>query len=160
MTKEITKAFILQQIQDKFQLRELIPSKFEFSETVLPIYNIEPHVERHNARFMSKSVTGTGGLRFYTVGEREKWHLNRYSVIFMGAGAHTVSGVYYTRAKELVGDSFIYLDLTAGQTVSYSIDLPKAVILESDDKIWVNIDGYTSIQDLRLYIDYTVEEIR
>ena len=45
MTKEITKSFILQQIQDKFRLREFTAENFLFSETVIPIYNVENHLE-------------------------------------------------------------------------------------------------------------------
>ena len=160
MTKEITKANILQQLQDKFKLRELIPERFTFSEQVLPIYNIEPEVEYNVADFETVSVNGAPlPYLFFTVPETQRWHLNRYGVTFMAAGAYTITGVFIRRIHELASAA-IYLDMTEGQTISYAHDLPKPVRLDPGDKIYVYADGYTSTADLRLYIDYLMEEIR
>ena len=159
MTKEITKAFILQQMQDKMKLRELEPEIFSFSEMVIPVYNIEQHLQLWRMTFTEKSVTTTGGLIFFTVPHNERWYLRAYDVVFMGAGAYTVAGVYATRVNSSPYSS-VYLDMTAGQTVSYHHDLPNLLPLEPGDCLYINVDGYTSTQDLRLYIDFMREEIR
>jgi hypothetical protein len=159
MTKEITKANILQEMQDKFKLRELIPEKFSFSEQVIPTYNIEQHLEYRYATFNVVSVTSAAGFLFFTVPANEKWTLNGYNVMFMAAGAYKVSGVYITRVKRMTGAIF-YLDLKEGQTVSYAVYLATSIILEAGDTLSILVDDYTSTADLRLYIDYMLEEIR
>ena len=157
MTKEITKAYILQQMQDKFGLRELIPEVFSFHETVIPTYNVEQHLLTHISKYAEAQVTATGALPFFQVPENERWHFDRYDVIFMAAGAYTVAGVFVKR-KAFVDT--VYLDLTAAQTVSYHINLPVAQVMDPGDRLKINIDGYTSLANLRLYLDYTKEEIR
>ena len=158
MTKEITKAFILQQIQDKFGLREYEAAKFLFEESVVPVYNIDRHLGLPMSRLVQISITETGGIEFYKVDDDQIWTLHRYVVVPMGAGAFTMAGVYLTRTNNAA--YFIYLDLTAGQTAAYANDLPKPARLYPGDTININIDGYTSTQSLRLYIDYTREMIR
>ena len=157
MAKEITKAFILQEIQDKFKLRELTPSKFIFEETVVPIYSIEEHLRRSIARSSTRSVTGTGGITFFTVPDDEKYFLNGYSVIFI-TGTYTVAGVYITRVDSPT--YFMYLDLTAGQNTSYANFLNRQLTLSPGDAININIDGYTATGNLQMYIDYEMETIR
>ena len=158
MTKEITKAFILQQIQDKFGMREFAPAAFLFDETVVPVYNIEQHLEEMYTRYVIKSITSTGGKTLLAVPGTERWHLKRYDVVFMGVSTFTVAGVYITRINRSPADSYIYLDLEAAQSVSYHKDVD--VILNPGDIVGVSIDGYTSTADLRLYVDYLREEIR
>ena len=159
MTKEITKAFILQQIEDKFKLRELVPQKFTFGEEVCPVYNIEDHLKEFIANYKEHSITATGAHVFFTVPPSQRWRLNRYDVVFMAAGAYTVAGLYVSRA--IYGPlKSVYVDLTAGQTTSYHITPPIPIALHSGDAIGINIDGYTSTANLRLYIDYDMEEVR
>ena len=158
MTKEITKAYLLQQLEDKFKLREFEPEVFTFSERVVPTYNIGQDVRTRATKYYAASVTGTGGVLFFTVPYNERWFLKTYNVIFMGVNTCTIAGVYITRVYN--PNNFIYLDLTAAQTVSYAVNLPKVIVLDSGDNINVNVDGYTSAQTLRLYIDYEKEEIR
>ena len=160
MTKEITKAFILQQIQDKFALREFAPEKFLFSEMVMPVYDIEPHLEEWWNRYSQVTITATGAPVLFTVPEDSRWVLTSYDVVFMGAGAYTVAGVILTRRLRNPTDAYIYLDLSAAQTVSYHTELQTPLILGPGDELKVSIDGYTSSQGLRLYIDYIVEKIR
>ena len=157
MTKEITKAFILQQIQDKFRLREFEPAKFLFDETVVPVYNIDEHLEEWRQTYVSMSITSTGGSTFQYIPSDERWHLKRYDVVFM-SGVFTVAGVFIVRKSRSPTDAYIYLDLTAAQSVSYHKETD--VILTPGDVIKINIDGYTSTGDLRLYMDYQKEEIR
>ena len=161
MTKEITKAHILQQIQDKFSLREFEAAKFLFSETVLPIYDMGQHLYERWQKYATQSVTTTGGLQFYTVPDDEQWTLSLYDVVFM-TGAYTVAGVYVRRplAYRDPGDAYIYLDLAAAQNTSYHVELHHPIVLEAHTSIYVCIDGYTSTGDLRLYIDYMMEKIR
>ena len=157
MTKEITKAYIMQQMQDKFKLRELTPEIFSFLETVMPVYNIEQHLLRRVCRFVEASITATAGILFFLVPDNERWTFDKYDVVFMGAGGYTVAGAYIKRTGYT--DS-VYLDLTAGQSVSYHVGLPVAQVLDPGDSLRVTVDTYTSPQNLRLYLDYTVEEIR
>ena len=78
----------------------------------------------------------------------------------MGAGAFTVSGVYIQRRHRDPSGAFSYLDLGAAKSTSYHIELQKEVKLEPCDRVYVNVDGYTSTQDLRLHVDYRWEYIR
>ena len=157
MTKEITKAFILQQIRDKFKLRELTPEKFSFSEMVMPVYNIEQHLEEWWHKYYTVTVTATGAKEFVGVPENERWHLRRYDVVFM-TGAFTIAGIFILRKNKNPVDAYVYLDLTAAQNVSYHVETD--VVLTHGDAIRVNIDGFTSSGDIRLYIDYKREIIR
>ena len=160
MTKEITKSIILQELQDRFKLREWEPSKFLFSEMVLPTYDISKHTEHPTMDYEELTVTATGAYKFFTVPYDETWHLNSYNVVFMGAGAFKVSGVYFYHARKVSAGSIMYLDLKEGQTVSYAVNLPKSVRLDPGDTLEVLVDDYTSSQNLRLYIEYIAEEIR
>ena len=158
MTKEITKAYILQQIQDKLGLRELVPGKFSFDESVVPIYNIEQHLRIQKAAYSEVSITSATGFVFFTVPADEKWFINGYNVIFMGSGAIKVAGVYVTRKS--YATVFTYIDLTKNQAISYANYFITPISLGSGDKLSINVDEYTSTQNLRLYIDYMVEKIR
>ena len=160
MTKEITKARIIQEIQDKLNLRELEPERFAFRETVVPIYDIAPHLQFHTADQKTLSITSIGGKSFFLVPDDERWILSGYTVTFVGAGAFTVSGVYIVRKKQQTSASYVYLDLTAGISVSYTMNLPKPLTLVPGDFIGVNIDSYTSTQNLIVFIDYIMEKIR
>ena len=161
MSKEITKAIILQEIQDKMKLRDFVPAKFLFEETVIPVYNIETHFQFHTASFEEKSVTaGSTYYNFFTVPDDQKWTLNAYNIVFMATGAYTVTGLYINRRQKLASGAFVYLDMKEGQTASYSINLPKPVILTAGDLLNVYVDSYTSTADLRLYIDFIREIIR
>ena len=158
MTKEVTKAYILQQMEDKFKLRDYIASKFLLDETIVPTYDIKQHLEKWEVKYKEESITAIGNKSFFAVPANERWELHRYDVVFMGAGAYTIAGANFKRSSS--GVHTIYMDLTAAQTTSYHVELPKPVTLEHGDVIYVNIDGYTSPQNLRLYIDYMTEEIR
>ena len=161
MTKEITKAAILQEIRDKFRLREYAPSKFLFDETVVPVYDINAHLHAYWQKYVTKSITGTGAYVFFPVPENERWHICRYDVVFM-TGVYTIAGVFYQRPtnRRDPADAYLYLDLTAAQTVSYHTELKTELILDPKSSLSINVDGYTSIGNLRLYVDYMVEEIR
>ena len=157
MTKEITKSIIIQEIQDKFKLREFEPAKFLFDETVVPVYNVESHVS-HETIFRSEiTVTATGKVTLHTIPFNERWRLHRYTIIFVGAGGYTVSGIGVDREDSTY---YVYLDLTAGQSVSYIHTLPQPMVLEPGNRLWVYVDGFTSTQNLIGLFDATVEEIR
>ena len=159
MTKEITKAIILQEMQDKLQLREFDPAKFLFDETVVPVYEIEQHLKASTQNFVTKSVTAISAPYFFTVPQTEKWRLSRYDVVFM-TGAYTVAGVYLQRRIKKQPNAYLYLDLKAAQSASYHTELPTPVMLYPGDTLHINVDGYTSTGDLRLYLDYEMEEMR
>ena len=156
MTKEITKAIILQEIQDKFKLRDWEAERFLFSELVIPTYDISKHVQHWISDHKDVSITSAASFVFFTVPDNERWYLSRYDVTFLGAGAHTVAGVFILREPP----EYVYLDLTAAQTISYHINLSMLAVINPGEYIKVNIDGYTATQDLRLGIDYMMEEIR
>ena len=158
MTKEITKARILQELQDKFALREFESAPFLFEETVVPVYNIEQHLEEWATRFVTVSVTATGPAVIYRVPAGERWTLRRYDAVFM-TGAYTIAGIY-TRRTQYTTDTFCYLDLGAAKSTSYHIDLINPVVLMPEDYILVNVDGYTTTGNFRLYFDYLKEELR
>ena len=159
MTKEITKAYILQQMQDKFKLRDLEPSTFSFLETVIPTYDIEQHLKAWKVKQTDVSITAAPvGYLFYIVPDNEKWVIRGYNVVFMAAGAYTVTGLYIQRGKYAANT--IYVDMVQGQTVSYAINPPEPITLEPGDRIYIYIDSYTSTADLRLYIDCQVETVR
>ena len=159
MTKEITKAFILQQIQDKFGLRELEPEKFSFLESVMPIYNIEQHLKTWESRWLDLTVAATGGKTIRIIPDMERWLLQSYTMVFI-SGAFTVAGGYILRSLRRDGTDMSYLDLKAAQSVSYLTMLPTPVVLEPGDAFMVNIDGYTSSGTLRIHYDYQRETLR
>ena len=160
MSKEITKANILQEIQDKFGLREWEVEKFLFSETVVPTYDIRQHTENPVTNYKTVSITSAAAFLFFTVPEDEIWHLNGYNIVFLAAGAYTVTGLYINRKLQVNPGASFYLDMLEGQTVSYAVVLPNPVRLDPFDELKVLIDGYTSTASLRVYIDYIVEHIR
>jgi len=158
MSKEITKAIVLQQLQDKLGLRDYEVAPFLFSETVIPIYDIGPHFKHRKIEYASRDIAATGNVIFFVVPQNERWKLQLYDVVFMGAGAYTVAGATIRRLDGL--PDTVYLDMTAAQTISYHVSVSPGIVLDPADAIGINVDGYTSPQALRLYIDYEVEEIR
>ena len=159
MTKEITKAFILQQIQDKFKLRELEPEIFRFSEMVVPTYNIESHLGHWETLTSTVSITSVAGFVFYDVPANERWILRAYQIIYGATGAIKGSGLYITK-RPISHAISMYLDLKKNQEVSYLVNLPNSVVLEHGNSLRYLIDTYVSTQDLRIDIDIWKEEIR
>ena len=157
MTKEITKSIVMQEMQDRLALREFDSAKFLFDETVVPVYNIEQHLEEWWVEFKTLPITALGARSFFNIPEDERWTLKRYDVVFM-SGVFTIAGVYITRLHTIGAGGSMYLDLTAAQNVSYHEETD--VVLTRGDSISMNVDGYTSTGDLRLYIDYRREKIR
>ena len=158
MTKEITKAYILQEMQDKLKMRELEPEIFSFSERVLPIYNIEPHLATREIIQKDLSITSTGGITFFTVPQNERWRLKAYSLVFLGASTFTICGGFIQRGPSAA--NYIYMDLKAEQSASYLVVNSPHVVIDPGDLIKVNIDGYTSTTSLRMMVDVEKEEIR
>ena len=159
MTKEITKAFILQQIEDKFKLRELTPEKFAFSEMVIPTYNIEPHLSVWEAKNSLVSITSAPTTYlFFTVPGNERWTLRGYYLVFYSEGAYKVSGVNVAY-RPGAGDN-IFLDLKKEQMTSYIVNLPVPVVLDSGNTLSAYVDTYVSTANLKLVIDVKVEELR
>ena len=156
MTKEITKAFILQQMQDKLKLRELAPEKFSFSEMVIPTYNIEQHLLNPEIVSFTNTITAIGGPVFFSVPPTERWTLHAYNIVFK-TGVYAVTGVYIVRTETA---DYFYLDMVAGQTTSYSKLLPKDVMLDPGDEIHLYVDSYTSTGNLELRCDITQEILR
>ena len=157
MTKEITKAYILQQIQDKFGLREYEAEKFLFSELVTPTYDIERHLTTVTRGFADISIpSGPSPREFFLVPSNERWHLHGYNVIFV-TGVFTIAGVMIGRHTSA---EYFYLDLAAAQNTSYTHLLSQDIILNPGDRLLVYIDGYTSSGNLHMIIDYTKESIR
>ena len=161
MTKEITKAFILQQMEDKFGLREFAPEAFTFLETVIPTYNIEQHLISYWTKYNYKSVTSAPAVYLMTtVPINEKWTVRGYNVVFMAVGAYTVTGIYVQRQNAIPPDAIYYLDMELGQSASYAHELRTPLVLSPGDALYVYVDSYTSTADIRLYLDYEKEIIR
>ena len=158
MTKEITKAEILQQIQDKFKLREFEVAPFLFDETVIPVYNIEQHLTRFEVRHTTVSITSADAFLFFVVPLDEQWTLRAYQVIYGMTGAIKGTGVYATWRPGLY--DYIYFDMTKGQEISYLVTLPAPVILAPQTRLFYLIDTYVSTQDLTIDVDISVETIR
>ena len=158
MTKEITKAIVLQQIQDKFSLREFEPAPFLFDETVVPVYNIGTHFKHFYVQEKTESITSASGTRFFTVPDTERWIFSNYNITFM-TGTYTVTGLYSFRIRTSEFNS-IYFDQELGRSGSYAINLPTPVVLNPGDTLEILVDGYTATGDLRLTVDTEVEEIR
>ena len=158
MTKEITKAIILQQIQDKFQLRELEPEIFRFSEMVVPTYNIEQHLKHWEILSETVSITSATAFGFFTVPATERWVLRAYQVTFGATGPHKGSGLFMKYRPNAT--DYIYLDLKKNQEISYLINLSPPVVLEPKNMLAYMIDTYVSVQDLTISIDVQKEEIR
>ena len=158
MTKEITKANILQEMQDKFKLREFESVKFLFEETVVPVYNIEQHLEKWEVDVKTVSITSASSFEFFEVPANERWKLRSYFVVYLATGAIKGSGLFID--KRPCPGCFIYLDLVKGQEVSYIVNLPQLVTLNPGNKLEYLIDTYVSTQNLQIFIDVMKEEIR
>ena len=156
MTKEITKAFVIQEIQDKFGLREFEPAKFLFDETVVPVYNVESHLQRFLVEFATKSITALDYYTYFVVPQNERWTLRGYNIIFI-TGVFTVAGALIHRGGSTY---YMYLDLKAAQSASYIVNLNHPVILMPGDDLGLYADGYTSTGDLQMRADVMKEEIR
>ena len=159
MTKEITKAFILQEIQDKFGLREFEAAKFLFNETVVPVYNIERHLTSWSVDSQTVSITSATSFYFFSVPQNERWTVRAYMVIYGMTGAHQGSGLYMDHRPPGNID-MMYLDLKKGQDVSYLVNLPVPVEMLPRTRLYYTIDSYTSTQNLTIHIDVLKEEIR
>ena len=81
MTKEITKSIILQEIADKFALRDFEPEKFLFGEYVIPTYDIAPHVRNWVNTRHRIEVTGNGSYQILYVPATERYHVRRMSLL-------------------------------------------------------------------------------
>ena len=158
MSKEITKSFILQEITDKFKLREWEPERFTFSEQVVPVYNIEQHLKTWEVVSNTLSMTSAAAFTFFTVPQNERWVLRGYQIIYGATGAHKGTGLFLSYRPE--GTDIIYLDMTKGQEISYCVNLPILVTIEPKTRIKYLIDTYTSAQDLTVDIDVQKERIR
>ena len=158
MTKEITKAYILQQIQDKFKLRELEPEVFRFSEQVIPTYDVSQHLGNWVVLNATVSITSAASFVFFDVPETERWLLRSYLVIFGGTGAIKGSGLMVNQRPG--SSDYIYLDLKKGQEVSYLVNLPVSVVLHPGNELKYLIDTYVSTQNLTVRVDVLKEEIR
>ena len=157
MTKEITKAKILQEIQDKFALREFAPAKFLFEESVIPVYNVEQHLAHAEVKESTLNITaGPSSFSFFNIPWTERWRVHTYNVIFM-TGVYGVTGLMVARR---LSTEYIYIDMTAGRTTSYAVNLPKDIICNPGDSLRLYIDSFTSAGDLMLRLDTTVEEVR
>ena len=159
MTKEITKARILQELQDKFALREHLPASFLFEETVIPTYDIEQHLGAWEIKAKTQSITSATSYIFFAVGPKQRWLLRGYTVIFLATGAIKGSGLYITNRPPIL-TNLQYLDLTKGQEVSYTVNLSVPVVLGPNAQLGYLIDTYVSTQDLLIYVDILKEEIR
>ena len=158
MSKEITKAFILQQLQDKFKLRELEPEIFRFSEQVIPVYDIEQHLMTWEVVESTVSITSAASFVFFTVPDNERWTVRAYMLVFGMTGAHKATGVYICYRPG--NTDCIYLDLKKGQEVTYLVNLPVPAVLQPNNRVNVVFDTYVSTQDLTLRMDVLKEEIR
>ena len=157
MTKEITKAYILQAIQDKFKLRELVPSTFTFSEEVVPVYNVEPHLTRWEIKQKTVNINAAAAFTFFTVPQDEQWLLRSYQVIYGMTGAIKGTGLYVYR---YLSSYYIYIDLKKGQEVSYLFTPPNPIVIQSLSTLSYAIDTYVSSQNLTISIDVQVEVLR
>ena len=159
MTKEITKAFILQQIQDKFKLRDLTPEIFRFSEEVVPTYDIEQHLLHWEILSETKSITSSGSFTFFYVPSNERWLLRAYTVIFGMTGAIKGTGLFVSNRPPSSAEA-MYMDMKKGQEISYLTILPTPIVLEPENILRYLIDTYVSTQDLSIRIDVQKEELR
>lgn len=156
MTKEITKAIILQEIQNKLKLREFASSNFLFDETVVPIYDIGPHLLKWETKREIVSITSATNFLLFQVPQNEQWKVRRYNVIFHAVGAYTLTGIYIRRSAT----DFLYLDMEAGQSASYMHELTQDAFLLPGEYLRVLVDSYTSTANLEVAFDVQVEEIR
>jgi len=156
MTKEITKAIILQEIQDKLKLREFTPAQFLFEESVVPTYDINQHLGHWEVLAKTVSITSTTNFTFFAVPSTERWTLRAYQVLYGMTGAIKGSGLYVAARPS----SSLYLDLKKGQEVSYLVNLPQHVVLEPGNVLEYYIDTYVSTQNLEIRVDVWKEQLR
>ena len=156
MTKEITKAIILQQIQEKFGLRELESEIFRFSEMVIPIYDIGMHVKNWDLQRYREEITGNGSLHFITVPDNERWKMRRIIVVAEAGGTYNIAIIYIYHPSHSTDNNYIFYNtvapIAAGTVTIF--EFPQDIPVEEGDNIDINISGfsvggYTSIHILR-----------
>ena len=155
MTKEITKVDIIQQIQDKFKLREFETSSFLFSEKVVPTYDIGQHVKQWALHRDRIEITGNGGAYFPDVPQTEQWRIRRITLIHeTGANFDITQFAYYATGE--ISFDYLFYDTTtpiASGTVKI-FQLPQDLILSHGMRFFITIanfvaGGYVAMHTLR-----------
>lgn len=155
---EITKSIILQQLQDKFALREWIPERFSFLETVIPVYQIEQHLrEWITADSGAISISSTTDFMTFTVPANERWYIRTYTGIF-ATGNYNIGAVKLNRANS---DTTMYLEIEEHLNgLSWVHEFPVPLVVVAGDKLVVTCSGHTTTGNFKLYIDYDKEMVR
>ena len=146
MTKEITKASILQEIQNKFGLRDFESERFLFGELVTPIYDIAPHVRNWVTERYRSSVTGNGPVQILYVPADTEYRIRRVSVLHETGANFDIDQVFL----EGVGNAVQYLfydtvaPITSGTVKLFepTQDIP----MRKGDLIymWFNVSNYVA----------------
>ena len=130
MTKEITKAILLQELKDKFELRDFEAARFLFDETVVPTYDIGEHVKLWESARSRIAIAANGSTHFFRVEMDERWSVRKIDVFNETGGNFDITQVYlYTDVNT---NQFLFHDTVApiaNGTVTM-FDLPQDIRME------------------------------
>ena len=162
MTKEITKANILQEIQDKFGLREWEATKFLFNETVMPIYDIDQHVRKWVCIRGRKPIAGNGAVSFFSVPPVERWHVRRLSVFHETGANFDIDQVFFYRGATEC--QYVFYDTTSPLTSGTVkiFEFPQDIPMEYGElaDIRINVSNFVGGGYVALHMLREVETIR
>ena len=161
MSKEITKANILQEIQNKFKLRDFEPEKFLFSEIVTPTYDIGDHVKHWESERFREQITANGVAVMCTVPDNERWRIRKVDVINEAGANYLINQVlFYGSATKNQYLYFNYTGIASGGIELFS--LRQDIFMEHGelDTFRINVASFVAGGYASVHILKEVETIR
>ena len=161
MSKEITKASILQEIQNKFKLRDFEPEKFLFSEMVTPTYDIGDHVKHWESERCREQITANGVTIMCTVPENERWRVRKIDVINEGGANFKINQVFfYGSATKLQYLYFNNAGIASGAVEFFPLE--QDIFMEHDEMntLQLNVIDFVAGGYVAVHVLKEVETIR
>ena len=146
MTKEITKANILQEIQNKFGLRDFEPERFLFGEFVTPVYDIEHHVKTWTTIRYRTQVTGNGAVAILLVPGNKEYNIRRVNVLHETGANFDIDQVFFDGQSNAV--QYLFYDtaapITSGTVKIFA--LTQDIIMSKNDlkAFYYNVSNFVA----------------
>jgi len=162
MTKEITKANIIQEIQNKFQLREFTPAQFLFDETVVPTYDMGQHVKAWDMSRGRVAVSANGTLIPYAVPETEQWRIRRLSLINETGGNFDVDQIFTYHPSVPTAITYVFYNTASpiGTGTVKIFEFPQDIPMSPGEHVMINISNYVGAGYVSVHMLKEVETIR
>ena len=162
MTKEITKSIILQEMQDKFQLRDFESARFLFDETVIPTYDVGAHVKHWTVTRDRQVVSGNGALFFHVVPYDERWRVRKIDVYSETGGNFDIDQIFIATA----GTEYQYLFFNTAAPIANGtvnmFNLPQDIAMQRSMlyTVYINVANFVAGGYVAIHMLREVETIR